>query len=63
VVKVYNLNYNLLYTGQLITEETTMRVVMLVKYEFKAVLCLYYMFDLTHSKPENLLLYTHKTIA
>lgn len=40
-----------------------MWVVILVKYELKAVLCLYYMFEVTHSKPENMPLYTHKNIT
>lgn len=60
---VYNLKYNLLYTGQLITEETTLWAVVLVKYEFKAALCLSYKFEVTCSKPENMLLYTHNNTA
>lgn len=60
---VYNLKYNLLYMGQLITEETTIWVVVLVKYEFSAVLCLSYKIEVTHSKLENMLLYTRNNTA
>lgn len=50
----------MIYTGQLTTEETTMSVIILVKYEIKAALCVCYMFEVAYNKTENMLLNINK---